>query len=1045
MINIKIRISSKSLFFCAIVMFNCLPLLAQKEHFIKGTVTDGSQPLQAISIYESSHPSNGTITDANGMFFLHLINLKDSLIISGVGYRRQSILADTSSALNIILKSESNGLNDVVVVGYGQKQKAITLTGAVSSVSGEVIRQSPAASLQNALAGRLPGLFAEQRSGQPGNDASQLQIRGISTYNSPSSQQPLLLVDDIVTSYSQLSQIDPNQVESVTILKDASTTAIYGVRGANGVIIVTTRRGQAGRPELTVTNETALQIPTNLPTLNSGYTTLRLLNEYTLQQGLNPGTLYPQFFSGNSLDYYKNNSDPYGHPDVDWWKTLMRNVSPQDRINMNVGGGSRKIRYNINLGYITQGGIFKNFTKGQGYNGNYFNNRYDFRSNIDINPTKSLHIREDLSGTFQITNSPNDLPWNNGGNTFEYLWNQQLSSFLYPLYNPDGSLGNVLNPQNSGATKPNPVANLTYSGYKRAFDYNINSVTAATQQLDFITKGLSLNALVSYQSDYQFQKSLTRSASQILTYYYNAANGTYRPATTNLYRNGPLSRSSSPQGTSQQMNLQASLNYSRDFGNNHFDGMFLYQRNTQTANSSSTGGIPGNTLSIPLRIDYNFKEKYIIQVDATYSGSDRFGNGKQFGLFPAISAGWNIAKESFFKNSLPFINEFKLRASYGLTGSDNIGGYKYLYQSSYSGPNSNDYYFGATSNPVSGVSEGALGNTNITWEKDRKTDIGTDIKMFNNSLSITADYFHDYRYDILSARQSAPSVIGVGLPILNLGKVENQGYEVEVKYNGKAGAVTYFVDGQVSFAKNKILFMDEPAKPYPWLAQTGNSIGAVFGYTWTGKYYQNISDLFSNPMPTNGVPLKNIFPGGLILKDLNGDGVLDKNDQGYLGTNQPQYTAGLSFGVSYKSFDLSVLLNGSFDYVINMQRGLTNYMERSNYASIPYVLGRWTPENASSATYPALDGGITSSVSSSFWYHSGNYIRLKNVEIGYLLPSSFAKRLHLKSFRVYASGYDLGLIYNALPVPIDPESVVSSSVGEYPQERIVNLGVTIGL
>lgn len=1007
---------------------------------ISGTVTDGSLPLDNVSVYEKDITSNGAVTNEKGYFKLTLRGQSHVIVVSRVGYIKLEMKVSSRDPLSIKLQSDVKGLEDVVVLGYGQTKK-VTLTGAVSSISGQEIRQSPSASLQNTLVGRLPGLFSEQRSGQPGSDAAAIQIRGVSSYTSSST--PLIIVDDIEFAAAQLSQIDPNEVESLTILKDASTTAVYGIRGANGVVIIRTRRGKSGKPQLTVRNETGLQMPTARPKVNDGYTTLQLLKEYLLVQGKDPAVEYPLFFSGNSLDYYKNNSDPLGHPNVNWWDELLKKTSVMNRVDFDISGGSNIVKYFMSFSYLTQGGIYKDFTKDQGYNGNYFYNRYNFRSNIDIDPNKSLHIRLDLSGRFGIQNRPNDLPFNGGGSTFQYLWNGELSSFGYPVYNPDGSFGGTA----ASNTKGNPIANLTQSGYVRSYNNNLNLVASATQKLDFITPGLSAYVLLSVASDLNYTRSLTRSSTQILTYSYNPVTQVYTPNIANLYRLPPPSRSGSPAGSSQLLNVQASLNYVKSFGNHNVNGQFLLNQNSNLTNTASTPGTPVKYRGFTARVGYNYKLKYLFDVVAGYNGSDRFQSSKKYGLFPAVSAGWNISEEPFFKDNIKFITTLKFRGSYGLVGSDNIGGFNYLYQQVYN-TGQTGYNFGTVSTPASGVTEGALGNSDVTWEKVRKTDIGMDMKLFKGAISITADYFHDYRYDILTTRGTIPAPFGVGLPPVNLGKVVNQGYELDIRYNGRKGKLTYFIDAQVSYAKNKIIYMDEPAKLYPWLAQTGKPIGQQFGYVYTG-FYQNVAELYSTPTLTTAVPLVNLYPGALKLADLNKDGIVDQNDQSALGTNQPTYTGGMSMGLSYKGFDISVLFQGAFGNVININRGVLSY-NRADRQSVPFNLGRWTPENAATATYPSLAPSVTNfgtagSTTSSFWLRKGDYIRFKNFEIGYTIPASVFKKWNLKNVRVYANGYNIGLIYVALPVFVDPESAVSTTVGEYPQQRIINFGFQVGL
>ncbi|NIG57484.1 TonB-dependent receptor [Chitinophaga sp. Cy-1792] len=1022
--------------------FAVLPAYAQ-QRTINGVVSEGAQPLPGVSVFEKDMPSNGVATDEQGKYTLTLKGKAGIVIFSYVGYLKKELPAAQANG-KIILSPDVKGMEDVVVIGYATPKKP-TVTGAVSAISGAQIRQSPSASLQNALAGKVPGLFTQQRSGQPGKDGAAFSIRGVSSYNTTdnnSANNPLIIVDDIEFTYDQVNQLDPNEIESISILKDASTTAVYGIRGANGVMVITTRRGKSGKPMLTLRNETGAQTPTRPPKMNSGYTTLEMLREYETTNMRDPAVKYPQYFSGNNLDYYKDNSSPYLHPYVNWWDVLMRDYSLQNRTNFDISGGSDLIKYFISLGYLTQGGIYKNFSSGEGYNGNYFYNRYNFRSNIDIDPTKDLHIRVDLSGRFGTTNEPNDKAFNGGGTTFQYLWNGELSSFGYPVYNENGTLGGTT----STSTKMNPLAVLTYSGYQRSYENNFNVVTSATHKLDFITQGLAANVLVSLASDYNFNRSLTRANNEILTYYYDEIAQAYKPNVNNLYRMGRLSANGGYRGSARKLNLQASLNYGRSFGDHNFSGLLLLNQNTNTDNSWNTttlgvdAGIPANFRGITGRIGYNYKLKYLLDFNTGYNGSDRFASSKKYGFFPAIGVGWNISEENFFKDNIHFIDALKIRGSYGSVGSDKIGSYKYLYEQVYT--SGKGYNFGENSTSYSGTIEGDLGNLNVTWEKEKKTDIGVDIKMFNGKLGIVADYFSNLRYDILSTRGTVPQAIGIGLPPMNLGRVSNKGYELEVEYNNRSHKLNYFARGQVSFAKNKILYKDEPIAKYPWLASTGKSIGQTFGYKFIG-FYKDAEDVFKSPHLVTSVPMQNLFPGAMKFADLNGDGVIDDNDKIAMGVNLPRYTAGLSFGLSYKGIDFSTLFQGSFDYVINIQRGSLAY-SRPERQSVPFNLGRWTPW-ATDANYPALADGQGSPQTSTYWYRKGDYVRWKQFELGYTVPASLLKHKVVKSVRVYANGYNMALVYNSLPVAIDPESALSSSIGEYPQQKIWNFGVQVGL
>lgn len=1043
---------------CLLALHTTLPATAQTTQTVSGVVTDKQGTVPGVSVYEKDMTPNGTTTDEKGHFTLKLKSSSKILVFSVIGYLKKEVNATGKTTLNVNIQEDVKGLEEVVVIGYGEKKK-ITNTGAVSSISGAEIRQSPTASLQNALAGRLPGFFSEQRGGQPGKDGAAFQIRGVSTYQGTTT--PLIIVDDIEVTSDQVSQIDPNEIESLSILKDASTTAIYGVRGANGVVIVKTRRGEAGKAQINVRNETGLLSPTRSIQTNDAFTTLSLLKEYTAEQYLDPAVQYPKYFTGNNLSHYQTNDDPYNYPFVDWWKELLKKNSVQDRINFDISGGTQKSKYFVSLGYLTQGGIYKDFSQGTGYNTNYNYDRYNFRSNLDLNPNKNLHIRLDLSGRFGVTNEPWDTNWNGGGTTFQYLWNGQLSSFYYPVFNADGSYGG----STSSATKPNPEANLRYAGYTRTYGNNLGVVTQVDEKLDFVTQGLSAKGLISYASDYGFVRTLRRSTDQIPTYYYDAFSAGYKPVTPNLYRLGQLYRSGYSTGTSRLANIQAALNYNRQFGDHNVSALVMLNQTTRTddsfaisgtnsPSSTITAGEPYNVRGLTSRVSYNYKQKYLFDVNAAYNGSDKFQSSKQYQLFPSVSVGWNISEEPFFKENVKFVDAFKVRGSYGMVGNDGIGSSVYSYVKTYVTGSGKGYTFGETTSSAltAGLIEPTLANTEITWETQKDLDVGVDIKMFNGKLGVTADYFKKRRSNILTQRSSVASAFGATLPFVNLGIVENKGFEVELTYRGSINnKFNFFANGQVSYAANTVVFRDEGTARYPWLGLTGKPVGALFGYTATGLY-QSLSELYNTPHISSAVPLTNLNLGGIKFADLNNDGTIDQYDMGYLGSNQPKYVSGLTLGFSYKGFDFSTLFQGSFDYIVNIQRGSLAYSRPEN-VSVPYNLGRWTPVTGNAATFPVLAGsGSQNGLLSSYWFFKGDYVRWKSLEVGYKVPTAFAKKLHLTGIRVYANSYNLGLLYTALPVFIDPESLGATNattnigdVNEYPQQKIINFGIQFSL
>ncbi len=1028
---------------CCLLLLLLLGLCAKAQQ-VKGTVTDGTVPLENVSVFEKDNPSHGVLTDEKGHYSIRIAPGKNVvLVFSNVGFISQAITADRA-IINVELEQEKKNLDNVVIIGYGKKKK-ITNTGAVSMVTGSELRQSPSASLQNALVGRLPGFFAQQRSGQPGKDGADFQIRGVSTYNG-SNNSPLIVVDDIETPYSQVKDIDPNEIESVSILKDASTTAVYGIKGANGVVVITTRRGKNGPPKINFRTEAGLQSPTLYFNFLPSYQNLLLLREQYISTNIDPLTQGTNLFTDADIAHFKNHDDPYGHPDVDWVKTITRPNALQLRNNIDISGGTKKVKYFVSAGYIYQNGILKDFSKPEGYTNNYFYKRYNFRSNLDVQASQNTSFRVDLSGRFGETNEPNIDDANMTGGAWP-LWRQLMSGVLanygYPVYNADGSYGGRI------GKAINPVGLLRYGGYKRSYDNNFNLNFTANQQLGFILKGLSARATLAYSSLYTYNRNLTRNDFPMYTYDSLAQKYVLVNLNQQLYRVPQFSFAYTPGGSTKIINTQAALNYSRSIAAvHHVSAMILYNQSSTIAPDNTTtvnNYIPTNYRGFAGRVGYDYKARYLLDFNMGYNGSDRFKAKKKYDFFPAVSAGWNISEEPFFKRNIRFIDNLKIRGSWGIVGSDNIGGYQYLYAEVYNSSTTagGGYSFGPNANLLPGITPGSLGNDNVQWEKEKQKDLGIEMSLFNSRLQITADYFDRYRYDILDKPKSIPGFAGLGssLPAMNLGKVSNKGFELEISYRGHIAALNYFVRGNISYAKNKIIFQDEVAPKYPQLAATGKPIGQQFGYVWTGKFYNDLLDVDTSAKPA-GV----VMPGGLKYVDFNGDKVIDDADKRAIGKpNIPTTYYGFSLGLSYKGLDFSVLFQGT--------KGSSFVTDISSFGNntkaMDVHLERWTPETAGYAVTPRLGNGNLSglgSYMSTFWLRSADYLRLKNVEIGYTLPARLVKPLHLESIRFYANGLNLYTWFKLKVYNIDPENTSgnnTNALNTYPQQKVYNFGASV--
>lgn len=996
---------------------------------VRGLVVDDlGAPLYSATVAEQQNPKNVVLSDANGAFSIRIATNSTSLIISSIGYVKR-IVPITGEQMTIKLQTDNSDLNEVVVVGFSP-QKKITNSGAVSTVSGKELRQSPAASFQNALAGRLPGLFQQQTSGQPGSDAANIYIRGVATY-AGGSNRPLVIVDDVEYPYDQLSQLSLNEVESTTILKDASSTAIYGIKGANGVIVITTRRGTVSAPKITLRSDFGIQSPTVRRKPLGTYDALTLLKEQAINQGLNPQTEYPGLVTDEALEHFRLGDSPYRYPSVNWYDEVMRKTALQQSNNFDIVGGTQSAKYFVSLGNIFQNGIMKDIDKKENFNNNYYLKRYNIRANLDLNVTKSLLVKVDLSARFNEVNSPNFPDVVSGGAwpIWRRLSSGLLTPWVYPVKQADGSYGG------KPAGTLNPVGILEYAGYNREYSNNLNLNLKAQQRLDFVTKGLAARATIGFTNNMAFNRSLTRG--NFPTYTLSALSDALEPVTPTLSRMPILTTGSTNLSPLRRLTTQGILDYNRQFGDHNVLGLIVYNRTVDYQGELEPGKFQGYSA----RIGYNYKSKYMIELNGARNGTDRFQALKRYGFFPAASIGWNISEEKFFKKALPFINYMKFRGSYGLVGSDDFGSsFRYLYQEVYN--SSGTYYFGDNNTSVSGLVPGALGNNDVRWEKEKKLNIGTDIKMLDNKLSATFDYFSNRRYDILTTRETVPGFAGISLPPVNLGIVNNRGFELELGYQSTISTtMSYFAKGNISFAKNKIVYRDEPYNMgNPLLMRTGRPIGQLYGYTFVG-FYDSADDIANSPKDVNRV----VKPGDLKYKDINNDGKIDQSDIGPIGNpNIPLINFGFSLGFSYKKFDISVLFQGA----AKGSMSASTMLQTGNLNAVPSAihLKRWTPETKDIAEFPRL-GGPNFDMS-TFWLRPTDYLRLKNVELGYTFNDKLVKKVGLSNVRVYANAMNLLTWFGLKIYDVDPESLNATGTTEayssYPQQKIVNFGLSVG-
>ncbi|MDR0824440.1 MAG: TonB-dependent receptor [Prevotella sp.] len=1039
-----------------ILLLAFFPLCLTAQVAVSGVVKDSDgETLIGATVIEVGNPTNGVMTGVDGDFTITVKSNKSQVTISYIGYLSKTLAA--SPNMNITLESDANMLGEVEIVrmGFGTKSR-ISNVAAISQASGTVLRQSPSASVQGALAGRLPGLFQIQGSGQPGKDGGEMFIRGISTYEGGTS--PLILIDDIESDMTTLSQLSTNEIESVSVLKDAGSTAIFGIKGANGVILVTTRRGSEGPAKVTFRADVGLQQPTYKNKFLNSYESLSLIRELLRNDGNETALDDTNLYSDDALEHFRTGDMPYRYPNVDWYDLLYKNTSLQQQYTLDVQGGTDKVSYFVSLGYLDQGGIFNDIKKTQGdFNNDYYQKRYNLRSNFDFKITKDFTLKLNANGILSEINEPH-LPNPREEGTFSIfrrILGGRFTPWNYPAYNPDGSFGG-----RSGKSV-NPLALLAQGGYSREFKNNVNGNITLEHKLDFITKGLKARGLLALTNTWGWKRNLTRS--EFLDFFYDDVEEFYKPIIADQYVLAPMKIEAVNNSPFVKINTRFDLIYNRKFGLHSIGALLLgnWYSNRTGANT------PDNSISYSGRLSYDYNSRYILELSGAYNGSDRFAKNNRYDFFPAASVGWNLAEEPYMKEAFgkAKINMLKLRGSYGLSGSDAISGYSYI--EAYN--TDMDYFFGEDPKKTVAISLKSLANQNVKWESEKKFNVGVDLKMLDSRLGITADYFYNRRSDILGKRSSMVIYAGYKksvLPMMNIGRTENKGWDGEVSWNDKIGKdFSYFAKGTFSYAKNKIIDMDEAPSVYTLGMSTGRAIGAIFGYVADG-FYNTWDEINNSPYETRGVK-----PGDLKYKDISGpngvpDGVIDQYDEVEIGNSRPNFNFGFSLGFSYKNFDFSTLFQGAAGAYLSVQGMLQ--IGGTNGRPSPIHRGRWTQydsqgnlvtdpvqltEMNKNASYPILgDSNGANANQSTFWLRSADYLRWKNMELGYNLPKKWFKKIGVKSVRVYGSAQNILTISALGDYQVDPESsrtsssYLSYSVGPmdtYPQQRIYNMGCQI--
>lgn len=886
-------------------------------------------------------------------------------------------------------KSDSLALSpEKYPVLYGEQSRD-NLIQSLSYLNGKELERLPTPILSSAFSGQLAGLYTAQTSGAPRFDGADVNLRG---------RNPLLLIDGIPRS---ILSLNPEQVESVTVLKDALSTAMLGMRGMNGAILITTRKSsQTKQPQLSLTAQTGVQSPLGLRKGLSSYDYATLYNEALINDGRQ--SLYTQA----DLDAYKNGTDPFGHPDVDWYNLLLKKTAPYSRYTFTASASYNAVSYFVSLDYLNQQGLFRE-SPNNTYATNATNKRYTFRSNINIK------INDKVSAFLNILGSIQDAaqPGSTTGTIFTNLLNTPNNA--YPALNFNGTYGGNQSYGN------NLLAQLQGTGYLKNNLQNGFVDIGLKRDLSSLLPGLWGKAMLSYNPSYEQQINRTK---QFGTFQYPTTGDT-----ANYQRFGlatEQTNTSSVIARSQQTYSEASLGYNHQKDRHRVDALLLLNYDSyQTANQLSE-----TYKGIAARASYHYNNKYGVEMAAAYNGNNSFVKGSQYGFFPAAGISWNLQNETFFKEHIHFLNLFKLRATYGKVGSANPG--YYVFQQNYVG--ATGYVFGTTATSRAGIQQGDLANGTRTWEKAAKLNIGADLGFSRNRGWLSVDYYRNRQYDLLQQRGSNTALLGQSYPDENIGINKYYGVEMSSGWKDKIRSLSYYITGNFSTRSGRIIYSDEVAQPYTWLQRTSGPINQMRGLVANGFFTTNLT----GPTTEGYKPV----PGDIKYKDLNGDGVINHLDETVIGNKAPLLFFGASLGVQFKGFDATLLLQGVENRDI-LLTGNDQWEFQNGGKGQVYVqhLTRWTPQTAATATYPRLTIGtnINNHRTSSFWVRSGDFIRLKNAEIGYSVTNKLLSRIKLQSLRLFFNGLNLYTISSFKES--DPETYD----GGYPLQRVLNGGITI--
>ncbi|MEE9361496.1 MAG: TonB-dependent receptor [Cellulophaga sp.] len=1012
------------------------------QFLVNGTVTDENGEVLPGATVIVKGTTNGTSVNFDGNYSIDVSNSDAVLVFSYLGFKTKEVKVSGQSQINVVMHEDSENLEEIVVVGYGT-QKKVNLTGSIATVSSDDLVKNSTSNVSSALSGRLAGVVTIQSSGEPGADISSINIRGLSSLGS---SPPLILVDGIPRS---INSLNPNDIESISVLKDAAASAIYGMRAANGVVLVTTKRGGTTKPEFSVNSYSGIQVPTRMPNFLDSFNYATLLNEAYTNDG------QPLAYSDDDLQKFKDGSSPDTHPNTDWIDETLQPSSMLQSHDISVRGGYEKVRYFTSLGYLYQNGL---------YNNNKYN-RFNFRSNIDVDISDNVNVQADFSGNLEERKRPGI----GAGSVFSSIMRTSPTE--------------VNRYSNGGYSSFSKQPQIDNGGYRNIDDFEFQSRLAVVIDFPFL-EGLNLKAQVAYDRSAGGSNQARDNFSGRVKYFEVPTSFTsYDPNTGEFTVSTPAERGdtaslSESRSEGYQLTTELILGYSKNIGKHDFAAKFIYSRTESEYNYLSAGRtnflgssidffvagdedtrtndnfvVESAILGYAGRINYSYADKYLLEFNARYDASYKFSNASKSGFFPSISGAWRISQENFLNEST-VVNNLKLRASYGELGSDvGIGAFRYVEVFSFK-----ESYID-NGNVVKTLSSNGIPDPNTTWETAKTFNVGLDLGLWNNLFTLEADAFYKRTSGILTTSAlKVPDTFGGSLPYQNIAVVDNKGFEIVLSHNHKIKEVEYYANLNVGFARNKVIDIAESDDVNDLIKRTGKPVKANtrIGYLADGLFLTQaeIDAVNANAQTQSGdagavYQSQNPQPGDIKYVDVNGDGLVNSEDRTIIGRgNVPELTFGLNLGLTYKQWDFSALFQGAGNFEMYLQQEAAwaffnggkvfdKHLDRAQIGTD----GNVSNVNASYPKLSLANNAVNERVS-SYWLVAGDYIRFKNIEIGFTFPEKISKKLGLKKLRMYFNGRNLATWSKIKQ--LDPENPQARG-WFYPQQKVYNLGFNIQL